>query len=248
MLPLYMQNGQQMIKSSPVHQYIPQSYPYARQATYMGKKIAQLTNMTPFTRGQYVPVLVPSTDASHSRVVKRGATHQDTLASRQAPRQMMKRPTESKTAFSGVRDAGMVFGTYGNTARTGSFTPSQAQRDALRTSGSALSVGKTFAAQQQANQSSGSGFQQALDTIIGGAPAIIDAVQGESPSVPQTPVTLPQGPAYTPPAQAQAPKSNMTPYIVVGVASLAAVGILYGMAKVLAPDRVEEPKPFRRTL
>ena len=138
--------------------------------------------------------------------------------------------------------------------RTGSFTPTQAQRDALRTSGSALTVAQTFAAQQQANQSSGSGFdwQKGLQDLIGGAPAIIDAAQGESSSAPQAPVILPQGPTYTPSAQAggRAPtaKSNMTPYIVVGVASLAAVGLLYGIAKALAPDRVEEPKQFRRTL
>lgn len=241
MLPLYMKDGEEMIASTEVHQYIPQSTPYAREATYMGKRIAELTNMTPFTRGQYVPVLVPSADASHSRVAYRGATHQDTLAARQAPRQMMKRPTEEKTAFSGVRDAGMVFGTYGETeriVRDPSSVIQQAARGYVQT-----------ARARQAGAAAGSqvGAQDWYKDTLEAAPSIIDAIKGTDSSTPQVPApSTVAPPSVSSVPQAKKPTASSTPWIVLGVVGVASAFLLYKMAKNLQPDEVK--RPFRRTL
>jgi hypothetical protein len=110
MLPLYMKDGVQKIKTAPVHQYIPQSYTDAQQAVYMGKTLAEITNMTPFTRGQYVPVLVTNKGQSQARYSKRKPSVADTHARRSKSRHMVNIPRNSKASFEGARTGSMVFG------------------------------------------------------------------------------------------------------------------------------------------
>ena len=110
MLPLYMKDGVQKIKATPVHQYIPQSYANAQQAVYMGKTLAEITNMTPFTRGQYVPVLVSNKGHSKARYSKRQPSLGDTHARRSQSRHMVNIPRNSKASFEGARTGAMVFG------------------------------------------------------------------------------------------------------------------------------------------
>ena len=110
MLPLYMKNGKEQIRTASVHQYIPKSYPYAQQAVYMGKTLAEITNMTPFTRGQYVPVLVTNKGHTQARYSQRKPTIADTHARHQKSRHMVNIPRNSKASFEGARTGSMVFG------------------------------------------------------------------------------------------------------------------------------------------
>ena len=110
MLPLYMKNGVEQIKTSSVHQYIPKSYSNAQEAVYMGKTLAEITNMTPFTRGQYVPVLVTNKGQSHARYSKRKPSVEDTHARHLKSRHMVNIPRNSKASFEGARTGSMVFG------------------------------------------------------------------------------------------------------------------------------------------
>ena len=110
MLPLYMKNGKEQIRTTSVHQYIPKSYPDAQQAVYMGKTLAEITNMTPFTRGQYVPVLVTNKGHAQARYSQRKPRISDTHARRQTSRHMVNIPRNAKASFEGARTGSMVFG------------------------------------------------------------------------------------------------------------------------------------------
>ena len=57
MLPNYMRQGNIVIEG-PVRIPIPRSSALATFAPYRGGEIAQLNNMSPFTKGQYVPALI----------------------------------------------------------------------------------------------------------------------------------------------------------------------------------------------
>ena len=57
MRPTYMRQGNVVIEG-PVKIPIPRSSALAKFAPYRGEEIAQLNNMSPFTKGQYVPALI----------------------------------------------------------------------------------------------------------------------------------------------------------------------------------------------
>ena len=70
MLPTYIRQGNVVIEQAkPIP--IPQSSPLAAFAPYRGEEIAQLNNMVPFTKGQYVPAVVGNWSTPVVKMYKR---------------------------------------------------------------------------------------------------------------------------------------------------------------------------------
>ena len=70
MLPTYIRQGNVVIEQAkPIP--IPRSTPLAAFAPYRGEEIAQLNNMVPFTKGQYVPAVVGNWSAPVVKMYKR---------------------------------------------------------------------------------------------------------------------------------------------------------------------------------
>ena len=162
MLPIYQKDGKPMIKAFDVHQFIPKSSPWAQQAPYVGGKLAAMTNMMPFTRGQYVPV--------HTRIGHKGATHAQTVeGSKSASRQMYTRPEDHKASFEGS-----VFGSSSIADMIAAQTA--AAGEAAHSAGQA--AGEAVGQAVQPQKPWWEIAQEILGTAGEIAPDIIEAVQG----------------------------------------------------------------------
>lgn len=74
MLPTYMRQGNVVIEG-PVTIPIPRSTALATFAPYRGEEIAQLNNMSPFTKGQYVPAVVGNWSGPVYKKVNRNSSY-----------------------------------------------------------------------------------------------------------------------------------------------------------------------------
>lgn len=163
MLPIYHEDGKPMIAAFDVHQFIPKSSPWAQQAPYVGGKLAAMTNMMPFTKGQYVPV--------HVRIGQKEASYGQTVEGSHSPtRRMYNSPDD--TSVSQKRN---VFGTTSIGEQVGAQI--------------AATVGSSTAATQPTTSEDKFSFNQLLSDIFSAAPSIITAVKGPGQSTASAPIT-----------------------------------------------------------
>ena len=163
MLPIYHKDGKPMIKAFDVHQFIPKSSPWAQQAPYVGGELAARTNMMPFTRGQFVPVV-------HTRIGHKGATYDQTVeGSKSESRQMYTRPEDHKASFEGS-----VFGSSSIADMIAAQTA--AAGEAAHSAGQA--AGEAVGQAVQPQKPWWEIAQEILGTAGEVAPGIIEAVQG----------------------------------------------------------------------
>jgi hypothetical protein len=258
MRPTYLRQGNVVIENADAIP-IPHNSPLATFAPYRGNTVAELNNMTPFFKGQYVPVLVGNWSQPAIQKVNRFSTYQGGYGSPASPQVKLGLKSGDKGADVKVLQnyllaLGYSVGPMGADSDFGSGTKGALKsfqddydltQSGMVDSGTkaqlefnmvSLSTEPTKA-EAPGEEVSGKNWWEKLGEAFGKGVA-----QGAVPTTSQ-PISTPTSP-YVPPA---ATPSGLSTGAMVGIA-VGVVG-LFGLAIWLGSTGSEEPdRPFKRSL